>query len=116
MSRIRRPPKNPLDHDPVAVWQARQDARLTQQDVADACDVSRSLVAEWELGTRNADAGQLDKLAAALNCPRSALERKREPEDPPPAAVGVRNVRHEERADPDDLPKLRGDVVTGGGR
>lgn len=109
---MRRTPKNPLDHEPKAVIYARDQAGLTQQQLADLCNVSRSLITEIELGTRNATPATIRKLAAALNCPRVILERKREPDDEPapatPADVGVRQLRGDERAGAADLPTVRG--------
>ena len=74
----RRRAKNPLDHEPEAVEYARHNAGLTQQQLADRCDVSKSLITEIENGTRNATPAMLIKLAKALNCPKVILERKRE--------------------------------------
>jgi transcriptional regulator with XRE-family HTH domain len=70
-------PKHPLDHEPQAVTYAREHAGLTKTQLAQACDVSLSLISEIEAGTRNATPAMLGKLAAALNCPRVVLERKR---------------------------------------
>lgn len=74
----RKRPKSPLDHEPEAVKYARSQSGLTQQQLADACGVSKSLITEIENGTRNATSAMLNKLAEALNCPRVVLERKRE--------------------------------------
>jgi transcriptional regulator with XRE-family HTH domain len=74
----RKRPKSPLDHEPEAVKYARSQSGLTQQQLADACGVSKSLITEIENGTRNATSAMLNKLATALNCPRVVLERKRE--------------------------------------
>lgn len=102
---MRRTPKNPLDHEPKAVTYAREQAGLTQQQLADRCKVSRSLITEIELGTRNATPAMIRKLAAALNCPRVILERKREPKATPSGDVDVPDLQRAERAVPDDLPK-----------
>ncbi|MGI5223824.1 helix-turn-helix domain-containing protein [Actinoallomurus sp. CA-142502] len=80
MRRTRKPPKQPLDHEPAAVKYARDNAGLTQEQVARLCGVSRTLITEIENGTRNATPRMIGKLAAALNCPRVVLERKRQPE------------------------------------
>src|SRR4051812_21219601 len=77
MSGRRQPPKNPLDHEPAAVTYAREQAGLTKTALAQRCGVSVSLISEIEGGTRNATPAMLRKLAAALNCPRVVLERKR---------------------------------------
>ncbi len=74
----RNPPKNPLDHEPEAVTYAREQAGLTKTELARRCGVVVSLISEIESGTRNATPAMLNKLAAALNCPRVALERKRQ--------------------------------------
>ncbi|WP_067470084.1 helix-turn-helix domain-containing protein [Actinomadura macra] len=74
----RKRPKDPLDHEPKAVQYARSQSGLTQQQVADRCGVSKSLITEIENGTRNATPSMLNRLAEALNCPRVVLERKRE--------------------------------------
>jgi transcriptional regulator with XRE-family HTH domain len=108
MSTTRKPPKRPLDHEPEAVLYARRSAGLTQQELADRCGVSRPLITEIELGTRNATPAMLNKLAAALNCPRVVLERKREPQAAPAAAdpVPEPEVRRVERADESKVPEL----------
>ena len=107
MRSTRKPPKNPLDHQPEAVTYAREQAGLTQRQLADRCGVARSLISEIESGTRNATPAMIRKLADALNCPRVILERKREPETTPAADVGVLPVRHEERAVSHDLSTVR---------
>ncbi|WP_433225413.1 helix-turn-helix domain-containing protein [Actinomadura formosensis] len=75
----RKRPKDPLDHEPAAVEYARRQAGLSKQQLADMCGVSRSLISEIELGTRNATPAMIRKLAVALNCPRVILERKHAP-------------------------------------
>lgn len=112
MRPTRNPPKQPLDHEPAAVTYAREQAGLTKQQLADRCGVSRSLISEIELGTRNASPSMLNKLAEALNCPRVILERKRVPEATPPADDQLPAVRDAERpAGTDDLPELRDAAV-----
>lgn len=116
MRTTRKAPKSPLDHEPEAVSYARGQAGLTQTELAERCGVTKSLINEIEKGTRNATPAMLNKLAAALNCPRVILERKREPETGAPADGRVRRVRHEERADDrgadsDELSELRGGTV-----
>lgn len=103
--------KDPLDHEPEAVAYARSQSGLTQQQLADLCGVSRSLITEIELGTRNARPPMIRKLATALNCPRVVLERKREPEATPSAARDLRQLRDGERAEPEEVPELRGGPV-----
>jgi transcriptional regulator with XRE-family HTH domain len=101
----RKRPKDPLDHEPEAVVYARNQAGLTQQQLADRCGVTRSLITEIENGTRNATPPTIRKLAAALNCPRVVLERKREPETTPPADVEVPGLRGDERAVSGEVPE-----------
>lgn len=101
-----RKPQRRLDHEPVAVTYARSQAGLTQQQLADRCGVSISLISEIENGTRNATPAMLNKLAAALNCPRVILERKREPETAPPADGRVPPVRQAQR--PSGPPEVQG--------
>ena len=105
MTTPRRPPKDPLDHDPAAVLAARQATGLTQYDVADALGVSRSLVAEIELGTRNATPPTIEKLAALYGCSVAQLERKRESPPTSPADVDLPDMRIGQRAEPDDVPE-----------
>lgn len=104
----RRPPKDPLDHEPDAVVYARKQAGLTQQQLADLCGVSRSLITEIEAGTRNATPALIRTLAEKLNCPRVILERKRcEPETASSADAAVSDVRDVERADSNDVQEVR---------
>ena len=115
---MRKPPKRPLDHQPEAVTYAREQAGLTQTQLAEMCGVTRSLICEIEAGTRNATPAMIRKLAAALNCPRVILERKREPEASPTTAETVPEpeVRGDERTIQADLPELRDAVVGRSGR
>jgi transcriptional regulator with XRE-family HTH domain len=111
----RKRPKDPLDHEPKAVSYAREQSGLTQRQVADLCGVTRSLIAEIELGTRNATPAMIGKLAAALNCPRVVLERKRadvapnEPEAAPAADGPVLELRDAERpaGEAEEVQELR---------
>lgn len=105
--RSRRRQKQPLDHEPEAVKYARSQSGLTQQQLADLCGVSKSLITEIENGTRNATAPMLNKLAYALNCPRVVLERKREPTTAEAASSRVPELRDEERTDPVDVQTVR---------
>lgn len=76
MSERRRPPKDPLDHEPEAVAYARKQAGLTRAEVARRLGVSPGLISEIEKGTRNATPARIQQLATILNCPRVILERK----------------------------------------
>ncbi|MEV7871450.1 helix-turn-helix transcriptional regulator [Streptomyces sp. NPDC088124] len=78
----RRPPKQPLDHEPEAVTYARKKAGLTKTELADALGVSVSLVSEIEGGTRNCTPAIQRRMAAVLNCPIVVLERKRAAPEP----------------------------------
>ncbi|HEU5158662.1 MAG TPA: helix-turn-helix transcriptional regulator [Streptosporangiaceae bacterium] len=82
--RHRKQPKNPLDHEPVAVTYAREQAGLTKTELARRCGVSVSLISEIEAGTRNATPQMIRRLAAVLNCPRVVLERRRTTSPPRP--------------------------------
>lgn len=73
----RRPPKDPLDHEPEAVAWARERAGLTRAALAEMIGVSAGLITEIEKGTRNATPARIRQLAEALNCPVVVLERKR---------------------------------------
>jgi len=114
MSKTRKQPKSPLDHIPVAVAYARDQAGLTQAQLGELVGVSQGHISEIERGTRNAPPPLIRRLAYALNCPRVILERKREPETTPPADGRVQPVRHAERPDgQNDLPTLRSGTVGG---
>jgi transcriptional regulator with XRE-family HTH domain len=73
----RKPPKDPLDHEPEAVAWAREKAGLTRAALAEMIGVSAGLISEIEKGTRNATPARIRQLAEALNCPVVVLERKR---------------------------------------
>ena len=74
----RRRPRGPLRHDPEAVRWAREQAGLTQAQVAEACGVAFSLISEIERGTRNVTPAMMVKLVDVLRCPRVVLLRKDE--------------------------------------
>jgi transcriptional regulator with XRE-family HTH domain len=113
MATPRKKPKDPLDHEPEAVAYALANSGLTKTQLAEKCGVSLSLISEIIAGTRNATPPMISKLAAALNCPRVVLERKREPEAAPTALGGVRELRNEERTVQADVPELRHSAVGG---
>jgi transcriptional regulator with XRE-family HTH domain len=73
----RKKPKDPLDHEPESVTWAREQAGLTQKQLAGLVGISPSLMSEIEKGTRNATPPVIKRMAVALNCPRPVLERKR---------------------------------------
>jgi transcriptional regulator with XRE-family HTH domain len=70
----------PLNHEPEAVTYAREQAGLNKRQLAQLVGISEQLMGEIESGRRNATPATINKLAAALNCPRVVLERKREVE------------------------------------
>jgi transcriptional regulator with XRE-family HTH domain len=72
----RRGPKRPLDHKPAAVTRARERLGLTRKQVADALDVSPSLITEIEKGTRNATPAMILRLAPVLRCRPDTLRRR----------------------------------------
>lgn len=69
---------SPLNQDPEAVTRAREWARMTRTQLAARAGISLSLMSEIESGIRNATPEKLGRIADALNCPVSMLERKRE--------------------------------------
>lgn len=76
---------------------ARQAARITQSELADALDVSRSAVAQWESSTGSAPATQnLARLAVALHCSFEWLATGR----------GARRVSGKQAGDAEDSPDV----------
>ena len=51
------------------IVQLRKDQEMTQQELADRCDVERSAIARLEGGTENITASTLLKLSKALEIP-----------------------------------------------
>ena len=76
--RTRRRRPSGLGHEPAAVAWARERAGLTKRELARRIGISEVLMGEIESGWRNATPAKLTKIAEVLNCPRVALERKRE--------------------------------------
>lgn len=72
----RQKPKDPLDHEPGAVWQARENARLTRAELARRIQVSAGLISEIEKGTRNATPARIEQIAEVLGCSPEDLKRK----------------------------------------
>jgi transcriptional regulator with XRE-family HTH domain len=66
-----------LHQEPEAVTWARERSGLTKRALADLVGISEQLMGEIESGWRSATPANLVKIAAALNCPLVALERKR---------------------------------------
>lgn len=75
----------PLNHDPEAITEARENAELSQQQLAEMCGWSAQLQCDIEAGRRNADKTKLRMIAAATNRTVASLKRRREtePEQPP---------------------------------
>lgn len=91
-----RAPKRPIDHKPAAVRRARERLGLTRKQVADAIEVSPSLITEIEKGTRNATQATIIRLAAVLRCSPDSLRRRRlgppenvSPSKPEPASAAA---------------------------
>lgn len=74
----RNTPKSPLDHDPEAVTWARKAKGWSQDLLAKTVEISPSHMSEIESGSRNAPPALLIRIATALNCPVTFLERKRD--------------------------------------
>ena len=77
-TRSRTARKAPFDHEPEAVVWARKAKGWTQAALATAAGIAPSHMCEIENGTRNAPPHLLNRIAEALNCPVSVLERKRQ--------------------------------------
>ncbi|GAA4439772.1 helix-turn-helix domain-containing protein [Phytohabitans houttuyneae] len=77
MTRSRTERKTPFDHNPEAVAWAMDAKGWTQKALAEAVGISPSHMSEIVGGTRNAPPHLLKRLADALNCPVTLLERKR---------------------------------------
>jgi transcriptional regulator with XRE-family HTH domain len=83
----RRPPKDPLDHNPAAVTEAREAAKLTKAYVAERLGVSAGLVGEIEKGTRNATPERIEQLAEIFGIPADRLRLR--PGQPPARLAAV---------------------------
>lgn len=74
---------SPLNHEPEALEWAIRKSGLTQAALIDLLaerdvKVSKGQLSEIVKGTRNCRQPLLEAIAAALNCPVVALERKRD--------------------------------------
>jgi transcriptional regulator with XRE-family HTH domain len=69
-------PKDPLDHEPAAVEQARRQAGLSKSEVARRAGVSLSLISMVEKGSRNAGPALIDAMAGIFGCPADQLKRR----------------------------------------
>ncbi|MFD8382080.1 multiprotein-bridging factor 1 family protein [Streptomyces sp. NPDC059679] len=86
----------PFHHAPEAVTYAREQAGLSQKELAERCGISQSLMCDIEAGRRNATPVTLRRMAAALNCPLVVLQSKR-PDVPAPTDEAKVAVRMPER-------------------
>lgn len=107
-----------LRPDREAVQAARKAADLTKYGLAKVLGCSRSTITDIEGGRRNTTRPLLTAIADACGVEVETLVATDEPrrQTTPQAAVDLQQVPDEERADPDDLPKVRGDVAAGGAR
>jgi Helix-turn-helix. len=78
VTRAERRPRTLL-HDPAAVTRAREEAGLRKVDVANALEVSLSLISEIEGGTRNLTLPNLVRLARILGVHPKTLRAQRAP-------------------------------------
>jgi transcriptional regulator with XRE-family HTH domain len=70
------------------IKQRRHDLKLTQQDIAEACGVDRSTVANWETGSTYPDARRLKDLARKLGVTVDQLLAEPEDDQPEPEPAG----------------------------
>lgn len=68
MAHDNRPRRQPLDHDPQAIIQARRTLDWRQARLAKEAKISRSFLSEIEAGKRNANEALLRRLAGVLDC------------------------------------------------
>lgn len=104
-----RSPKH-LNQDPKAFAKARGDARITQYGLAARLKLSRSLICEYEGGTRSVPMDRLKVIAEIFGCPVEQLQAPGDQEGQAAAAadVDVPELRDAERSDgTHDLPELR---------
>jgi len=69
-------PKDPSDHDPGAVAEAREKAGLTKTAAASRLRVSLSLISMIESGARNAGPALIDAMAELYDCDPDELKRE----------------------------------------
>lgn len=108
--------RRPLDHDPRRLTRYREDAQLSKAQLARAIGCSRSLITEYENGSRNAPEVKLRAIAAVLGVDVETLRarhRRQSRRAAPQAADGaVPGVRHAERPDgAHEVPGVRGAAV-----
>jgi transcriptional regulator with XRE-family HTH domain len=112
--------RRPLDHDPVRVRRRRIAAGLEAQELAKRIGITKSAMSKIERGHNNASPGVLDRMAAVLGCNITDLmpatqgetaageETDAQSATSTPADGDVRSVRHQQRAEPPQVPQLRG--------
>lgn len=71
-------PTGPLNHNPVAVREARIARGLTQPELGDKVGRKAAYICEIENGSRDARPELLQLIATALDMPVTMLERPRE--------------------------------------
>ncbi|TDC02192.1 XRE family transcriptional regulator [Micromonospora fluostatini] len=69
-----RRPRKPLRHNPDALREAREAARLTQAQLAATVGISPGFYSELESGQRGASEDTLARIATALRLPVTLLE------------------------------------------
>lgn len=74
-----RPASKPRTALGQRIFEARQSAGLTQQELADKVNVTQRVVAYWEREAVSLQADQIDALADALNVTTDALLRRGKP-------------------------------------
>ena len=88
--RMRRRKGAPFHHSPQAVTRTRENAGLTQADLAGQAGFSIQLMCDIEAGRRNATPEKLRAMAAVLKCQVADLQPASgvtQLDDEPPTAV-----------------------------
>lgn len=74
-----------LSHIGTRIKRLREEANLTQKQIADFLSVDQSLISKFEKGERSVSSDLLDQLATLFCCPVSAFFS----EDAPPSAYTI---------------------------
>ena len=74
----RAPKYKALNQEPSHITRAREWARMTKTQLANASGISLSLMSDIEHGARSATPEVLARIAEVLNCPIAMLERRRD--------------------------------------
>lgn len=77
-TRMRRRNGAPFHHSPKAVTSARENAGLSQKELAQRLGISQSLMCEIEGGRRNATPDKLRVMARVLRCRVEDLQPQRD--------------------------------------